>query len=56
MFGVENVGEGSDQNGDLDGGDRSVLALLDGTDVTSRVKSVRLALADEGAPFDAFFS
>jgi len=45
--------EGVDRNLDLDTTDEVVLALLDGTDETSRVKSTELALASDSEPFDA---
>lgn len=46
---------GSDLNGDSDATDEHVLALLDGTDATARMKSTALAMADDSAPLAADF-
>lgn len=51
---IDETVEGGDRNGDGDATDRFVLALLDGTDPASRVKSVGLAQRNASSPFDAY--
>ncbi len=52
LYQDENV-EALDLNNDVDATDGFVLALLDGTDITAKIRNVGLGLRDEDAPFRA---